>query len=106
MGVEPTTLGTTNRCSAIELRSPYVCTPNRIRTCDLLLRRQLLYPAELWVPVTRHYGRSERIRTSDPLLPKQVRYQAALHSAAVGPPSIATDPPVVNALTNFFQPLL
>ena len=26
-----------------------LCTPNRIRTYDLLLRRQLLYPAELWV---------------------------------------------------------
>ena len=43
-------------------------------------------------------GRSERIRTSDPLLPKQVRYQAALHSAAVGPFSIATVYGLVNAL--------
>ena len=25
-----------------------ICSPNRIRTYDLLLRRQLLYPAELW----------------------------------------------------------
>jgi hypothetical protein len=25
----------------------YVSSPKRIRTCDLLLRRQLLYPAEL-----------------------------------------------------------
>jgi hypothetical protein len=30
-------------------------TPGRIRTCDLLLRRQTLYPAELRVHVTRFY---------------------------------------------------
>jgi hypothetical protein len=28
--------------------SGFVCDPRRIRTFDLLLRRQLLYPAELW----------------------------------------------------------
>gem|GEM_PF-2748835 len=47
------------------------------------------------------FGRSERIRTSDPLLPKQVRYQAALHSAVVGPFSIATVPSLVNACSKF-----
>ncbi len=26
----------------------FLCDPRRIRTFDLLLRRQLLYPAELW----------------------------------------------------------
>ena len=29
-------------------------TPNRIRTCGLLLRRQLLYPAELWAHIKEH----------------------------------------------------
>lgn len=60
--------------------------PSTIRTCDLRLRRALLYPAELWAEYAgisrtiRESGRSTRIRTLDPLLPKQVRYQAALHS--------------------------
>jgi hypothetical protein len=26
----------------------FVGTPSRIRTCDPLLRRQVLYPTELW----------------------------------------------------------
>ncbi len=72
MGVEPTTPGTTIRCSAIELHPPgksRVCkteqkelrsamkislyskknsgTPEGIRTPDPQLRRLLLYPAEL-----------------------------------------------------------
>ena len=32
---------------------PANCDPNRIRTCDRLLRRQMLYPAELWGPLGR-----------------------------------------------------
>ena len=58
MGVEPTTPGTTIRCSAIELHPPqgislFVLfrtlngTPEGIRTPDPQLRRLLLYPAEL-----------------------------------------------------------
>ena len=63
MGLEPTTPGTTIRCSAIELHPPHwlfphresltiiapksVGTPEGIRTPGLLLRRQLLYPTEL-----------------------------------------------------------
>ena len=30
-----------------------ICTPNRNRTCNLLLRRQLLYPIELWEQIKR-----------------------------------------------------
>ena len=54
-------------------------TPERIRTSDLLIRSQLLYPAELRAQnsqctnFTLGFGRGERIRTSDSLLPKQVR---------------------------------
>ena len=67
--------------------------PSTIRTCDLRLRRPLLYPAELWAEAGLDMkkrvvddnplcmtGRSTRIRTLDPLLPKQVRYRAAPHS--------------------------
>ncbi len=31
-------------------------TPSRIRTCDLRIRSPLLYPAELWAPMTSVYG--------------------------------------------------
>ena len=48
MGLEPTTDGTTIRCSTIELQPPFLNgTPERIRTSDPQLRRLLLYPAEL-----------------------------------------------------------
>ena len=61
MGVEPTTPGTTIRCSAIELHPPQVYitiytegkfhgTPEGIRTPDPQLRRLLLYPTELLAP--------------------------------------------------------
>ena len=61
--------------------------PYTTRTCDLRLRRPLLYPAELRAvkklagrrqrqPADN--GRGEMIRTSDPLVPNQMRYQAAL----------------------------
>jgi hypothetical protein len=67
--------------------------PGRIRTCDRLLRRQMLYPAELRVqtlPFSRNvFGclsltgprrillwlcREDRTRTCDPLVPNQMRY--------------------------------
>ena len=45
------------------------CTPNRIRTCDLSLRRRTLYPLSYWglygsqlyqpIGVTKHLGRCE-----------------------------------------------
>ena len=48
--------------------------PEEIRTPDPLLRRQLLYPAEL-----QALGRGSKIRTYDHSLPKRVRYQTALY---------------------------
>ena len=66
-----------------------ICLSNsdsrRIRTFDLLLRRQLLYPAELWNRLVQKrrpevsFCRGGRIRTYDLLLPKQARYRATLH---------------------------
>src|ERR1017187_6672801 len=43
--------------------SPFECgTPGRIRTADLLLRRQTLYPAELRAHITRlHFNCSPRL---------------------------------------------
>ena len=35
----------------LTISSKVFCDPVRIRTWDLLLRRQLLYPAELWDPL-------------------------------------------------------
>ena len=60
--------------------------PVWIRTKDLLLRRQLLYPAELRGRFSKKKGmishplcRGGQIRTDDLLLPKQARYRATLH---------------------------
>ena len=54
--------------------------PDRIRTCGLLLRRQLLYPAELRDRFNQKRGmiahppcRGGRIRTCDLLVPNQAR---------------------------------
>ena len=51
MGLEPTTPGTTIRCSYqlsyTHHLEPCLGTPGGTRTPGLLLRRQLLYPAEL-----------------------------------------------------------
>jgi hypothetical protein len=62
------------------------CDPVWIRTKDLLLRRQLLYPAELrdqekkkGMMLNHPLCRGGRIRTYDLLLPKQARYRATLH---------------------------
>ena len=49
-GLEPSTPGTTIRCSNQLSYTHHILsfgTPRGIRTPDLLLRRQLLYPAEL-----------------------------------------------------------
>ena len=69
MGIEPTTTGATIRGSTTELHPPLpkqrigfrrltqpwaspmrtmLGTPSRTRTCNLRLRRPLLYPVELW----------------------------------------------------------
>lgn len=63
--------------------------PDWTRTNDLLLRRQLLYPAELPDQFLQKYkkpsdgwplfSRGGQIRTDDLLLPKQARYRATLH---------------------------
>ena len=61
--------------------------PEGIRTPDRLLRRQMLYPAELrdhyktekTTPKLSFLCRGGRIRTYDLLLPKQARYRATLH---------------------------
>ena len=50
--------------------APFVGDPAAIRTQDLLLRRQLLYPAELR---NHRVCRDSLIRTGDLLLPKQAR---------------------------------
>ena len=69
-------------CSVICLNNS---DSRRIRTFDLLLRRQLLYPAELWNHLVQKrrpevsFCRGGRIRTYDLLLPKQARYRATLH---------------------------
>ena len=54
------------------------CDSDAIRTHDLLLRRQLLYPAELR---NRFFCRDDKIRTCDLFVPNEARYQAALHPA-------------------------
>ena len=47
-------------------------TPTKIRTWDPLLRRQMLYPAELWVHKKRAGGET---RTRDNLIGNQILYQ-------------------------------
>ena len=75
MGLEPTTPGTTIRCSAIELHPPHwlfphresltiiapksVGTPEGSRTPGLLLRRQVLYPTELLARILEQVTRIE-----------------------------------------------
>jgi hypothetical protein len=44
--------------------------PREIRTPDLLIRSQTLYPAELWA----HNGADDEIRTRDPRLGKAMLY--------------------------------
>ena len=79
--------------SVLPTELPRLSEPSRIRTCDRLLRRQMLYPAELRVrtkPLKRivlsclsltgplrillWLCREDRTRTCDPLVPNQMRY--------------------------------
>ena len=68
MGLEPTTLGTTIRCSNQLSYTHHIVypmengTPEGTRTPGLLLRRQLLYPAELLA----HMERVTRIELASP----------------------------------------
>ena len=84
MGLEPTTPGTTIRCSNQLSYTHHICirtgicfsismlqrksgTPEGTRTPDLLLRRQLLYPAEL-LAHKRDSGAGDGNRTRIPSL--------------------------------------
>ena len=66
MGLEPTTLGTTIRCSNQLSYTHHIVypmengTPEGTRAPGLLLRRQLLYPAEL---LAHFYGAGDGNRT-------------------------------------------
>ena len=71
MGLEPTTPGTTIRCSYqlsyTHHLEPCLGTPGGTRTPGLLLRRQLLYPAELLALISQATG--SRTRSSRPDAP-------------------------------------
>ena len=80
MGLEPTTPGTTIRCSYqlsyTHHLEPCLGTPGGTRTPGLLLRRQLLYPAELLALISQATGsRTRRSRPDAPaslvILPSQ-----------------------------------
>ena len=68
MGFEPTNTGTTIRClrplgDTHHMQFAEIGTPGGTRTPDLLLRRQLLYPAELLVCISGA-GDGNRTRVS------------------------------------------
>ena len=78
MGLEPTTPGTTIRCSNQLSYTHHVCprgilitdkigTPEGTRTPGLLLRRQLLYPTELLAQIDK-VGAGDGNRTRIPSL--------------------------------------
>ena len=80
MVVSASETGTTDPAAILTLSNTGTYSgPGAIRTRDLLLRRQALYPAELRALVSAPlFHRGAGIRTRDLLLPKQARYQAAL----------------------------
>ena len=99
-----TKLSTVNCCRAAKLAEVHKNkgTPGRTRTCDPLLRRQVLYPAELRAHKSRDQnykgkstkvkdsvtfpsylcllvcGRGDWIRTNDLSVPNRAHYQAVL----------------------------
>ena len=71
-GIEPVIYRLKVYALPIELTTRIESTPSTIRTCDPLLRRQMLYPAELWVHKKRAGGET---RTRDNLIGNQILYQ-------------------------------
>ena len=67
MGLEPTTPGTTIRCSNQLSYTHHNGTPEGTRTPGLLLRRQLLYPTELLARICQ-VGAGDGNRTRIPSL--------------------------------------
>ena len=79
MGIEPTTTGATIRGSTTELHPPLrhllldrrpartrrAGTPSRTRTCNLRLRRPLLYPVELWAHSTLQAASPQPLRSGN-----------------------------------------
>ena len=72
MGLEPTTPGTTIRCSnQLSYTHHKNGTPEGTRTPGLLLRRQLLYPAELLAHISLRLvvKKLERVKGIEPSYP-------------------------------------
>ena len=91
MGLEPTTLGITIRCSnqlSYIHRKTGIGAPDRNRTCNRRLRRPMLYPVELQaqsLSAERVAGRGRGIRTPDFCVPNATLYQTELYPAFESP---------------------
>ncbi len=68
-------------CEQNCLKFPF-CTPDRTRTCNLLLRRQLLYPVELRAPEIDQYFncRGDIVMTIPPKHRADFKYSAACYN--------------------------
>ena len=99
MGLEPTTLGTTIRCSNqlsythhIKFAADGNGTPGGIRTPGLLLRRQLLYPTELLARIQYLAARPEgmeRVMGIEPTYPAWKAGVLPLNYTRRGRPTIS-----------------